>query len=473
MSGRLSPEPSAHRRRLLQLSRSLECKEINELLYLSEDFIPQTEADSIQTGVDLMRSLERHGRLGPRNYAYLASCLNEIGRIDLVKKLEFPTRDANRHPGHSQISHVLHWKMRAIQDKQQRYLQSKGELQQLSQNSTFWGLWMSETLQKLSTQLEARDADEEPPAMEAENARQALKAAGNLIFGVIQHSGAFIVELESHQHSQPESSAILQLERLEEDLTAVLRSSPMQSAPTTQVEPVVRLKEQHPLSIVASKVFSSLSELLKELCSEAEAQKQLKELTESLLAIKSLLHINAHLCFGFLTLVHLTNMVSASQDKVLDQEAKTIISSLVQGFPEGATLTVVKCTLEALKGTSVLAALKEDENMNILFIGNPPVIPCPCKGNKCLRFGILTVLLTLHKSEKLTKCEWRLIQSRIMHQLRMNLSEPDYQPFLEIDMIVLNSLQRLFTRFPKATGQSFESPSGLEDQLKQFSLSPF
>ena len=438
-------EPSVHRRCLLQLSRSLEQQDINELIYLSEDFIPVTEVGSVKSGVDLMRCLEKHGRLGPGNYHYLACCLGEIGRLDLVQKLEFCSSGGQQLSPHG---HCLHWKKKAIEDKQKQLLQVKGEVQELSQNSNFWDTWMGETLQKLSTQLEITDSGPQP-IVKAHSTNKALKAAGKLITGVIQNAGTFIAKLEQILDSSPREFTELQiLERFEEDLSAALSFSPeRRTTPTTKVELLVRLKEQHPLSLVAGKVLSCSSDLLKELRGETEAKKQLKDLEDSVLAIRSLLHINAHLCFGFLSLIHITDIVAASETEVLDQEAKCMIASLVHLFPYGATLSVLKPTLEALKGTSVLTALKEDEKMQPLFTTNPPVIPCPCKANKSLRFGIFTVLLTLYKSTNLKQCEWKKIQSQMAFQVQMNLSEPNYDPFLEIDMIVMNSLERLLKHF--------------------------
>lgn len=464
-----SLEPTTHRRCILRLSKSLERQDINELLYLSEEFIPQTEVGSIETGVDLMRCLERHGRLGPGNYTYLASCLEEIGRIDLVQKLKICTSSIDAQ---LQASYHRYWKRKAIQEKQKHFLQNTGELQKLTQNTRFWDKWMSDALQKVSSQLEVTDARPVPPK-EAQNTSQALVAAGKLIGGVIQYNG-FISELEKENYRFPQLPSTRYLERLEEDLAVALSSFPQQTtAPTTQIEPVVHLKEKHPLSVVATKLFFSLSDLLKELCGEAEAKKQLQEIEESLLVIKTFLHTNAQLCFGFLSLVHLTDTVAASKSEVLNEEAKGMISALVRGFPVGAILTVVRPTLEALKNTSVLAALKEDEDMKVLFTSNPPFVPCPCKANKSLRFGLLTVLLTLYKSANLTSCEWKLIQAQIMQQFRMNLFEPNYNPFLEIDTIVMQSLERLFKHFTNSViPSSFDTTmSSLDEKLKQFDLS--
>ena len=79
-------EPSDHRKLMLRIAKLLSCEDVDGILYLSED-CTQT-AGSVSFGVDLMRSLERDGKLGPGNYTYLLSCLREIGRIDLERSLK-------------------------------------------------------------------------------------------------------------------------------------------------------------------------------------------------------------------------------------------------------------------------------------------------------------------------------------------------------------------------------------------------
>lgn len=447
---------------MLKLSKSLERQDIDELLYLSEDFIPPAEARTIKTGIGLMRSLEKHGRLRPGFYEYLTSCLVEVGRNDLVQRLQHdPCSVANEFEYAPQL---FHWKSRAIRDKQMQFLEKKGELHQLSNDTHFWEAWMSDILQMLSEELKVTTVQS---PKHAHNTNQALKAAGKLISGTIQHSASILTELERQDgYSHLLFSSMHPLERFEEDLSTALGISPRHCITLpTQIAPIVQLREKHPLSEISNKLFSSLSDLLNELYGEAEAKKKLRDTESTLVAIKSLLHTNSHLCFGFLSLVHLTDTVAESDDEVLDKEAREIIASLVHGFPEGAILTVVKPTLEALEGTSVLSALKEDEHMQILFSQNPPPLPCPCKANKCLRFGLLAVLLTLYKSEKLTSCEWKTIQSRIMQHFQVKMSEPTYNPFLEIDTIVMESLERLFRRFSTST------LSSMSEQLKNFGFS--
>ena len=80
-------KPSPHRCKILTVSRLLSKEDVDEILYLSEDFIPQSEVKQISSGLDFMRSLERHKRLAPGKYNYLLACLKEIGRIDLAKSL--------------------------------------------------------------------------------------------------------------------------------------------------------------------------------------------------------------------------------------------------------------------------------------------------------------------------------------------------------------------------------------------------
>ena len=80
-------KPFPHRCKILSVSRLLSKEDVDEILYLSEDFIPQPEVKQISNGLDLMRSLERHKRLAPGKYSYLLACLKEIGRINLAKTL--------------------------------------------------------------------------------------------------------------------------------------------------------------------------------------------------------------------------------------------------------------------------------------------------------------------------------------------------------------------------------------------------
>ena len=145
-------KPSPHRCKILTVSRLLSKEDVDEILYLSEDFIPQSEVKQISSGLDLMRSLESHKRLAPGKYSYLLSCLKEIGRIDLARTLtEFiysclleSIPSSFRAP-----SQMYTAKLRILMNKQSRYVEGMRKLQAAAGNLHLWKEWMSSTLFQL------------------------------------------------------------------------------------------------------------------------------------------------------------------------------------------------------------------------------------------------------------------------------------------------------------------------------------
>ena len=145
-------KPSSHRCKILTVSRLLSKEDVDEILYLSEDFIPQSEVKQISSGLDLMRSLERHKRLAPGKYNYLLACLKEIGRIDLARTLtEFiysclleSIPSSFRAP-----SQMYAAKLRILMNKQSRYVEGMRNLQAAAGNINFWEKWISSTFHHL------------------------------------------------------------------------------------------------------------------------------------------------------------------------------------------------------------------------------------------------------------------------------------------------------------------------------------
>ena len=139
-------KPSPHRCKILTVSQLLSNKDVDEILYLSEDFIPQSEVKQISSGLDLMRSLECHKRLAPGKYSYLLACLKEIGRIDLARTLtEFiysclleSIPSSFRAP-----SQMYAAKLRILMNKQSRYVEGMRNLQAAAGNLHFWEKWIS------------------------------------------------------------------------------------------------------------------------------------------------------------------------------------------------------------------------------------------------------------------------------------------------------------------------------------------
>ena len=130
-------QPSPYRKQLLKIAKMLSREDVDELLFLSEDFVPQSEREQISSGVDFMRCLIRHGRVEPGNCYYLYFCLNEIGRVDLARSLaEFYTLPPLLFapPSFSLPSQMICMKVDTMRSKQEKckqqmsyFVQSEGQ----------------------------------------------------------------------------------------------------------------------------------------------------------------------------------------------------------------------------------------------------------------------------------------------------------------------------------------------------------
>ena len=145
-------KPSPHRCKILTVSRLLSKEDVDEFLYLSEDFIPQSEVKQISSGLDLMRSLEHHKRLAPGKYSYRLACLKEIGRIDLATTLtEFIYSCLLESiPSSFRAPSQMHTaKLGILMNKQIRYVEGMRNLQAAAGNLHFWEKWISSTFHHL------------------------------------------------------------------------------------------------------------------------------------------------------------------------------------------------------------------------------------------------------------------------------------------------------------------------------------
>ena len=57
-------KPSPHRCKILTVSRLLSKEDVDEILYLSEDFIPQSEVKQISSGLDLCTLIKHNELIG-------------------------------------------------------------------------------------------------------------------------------------------------------------------------------------------------------------------------------------------------------------------------------------------------------------------------------------------------------------------------------------------------------------------------
>ena len=133
-------QPSIHRRLLLKVSKQLSKEDVKEIAFLSEDFLPPSEVAGISSGVDLMRELERHGRLGPGNYHYLLSCLEDVGRLDLAELLllESPSQIPYVPQSFTATCQMQQTNMAILGHKLSIYTLHMQQLKALSQDQPFW-----------------------------------------------------------------------------------------------------------------------------------------------------------------------------------------------------------------------------------------------------------------------------------------------------------------------------------------------
>ena len=133
-------EPSAYRRQTLKIAKLLNKEDVDEIVYLSEDFVPPSEAAHISSGVNLMRCLERHGRLGPNHYHYLTTCLREVGRFDLATSLIQSMNCSLPFipPSFTVPCQMQGLRLGILHSKRMQYAQHMGHMNALSRNQLFW-----------------------------------------------------------------------------------------------------------------------------------------------------------------------------------------------------------------------------------------------------------------------------------------------------------------------------------------------
>ena len=145
-------KPSPYRCKILKLSRLLSREDVSEILFLCEDFIPRSEVRQISSGIDLMRSLEQHGRLSPGKYDYLLACMKEVGRHDLVISLtEFVYINLleSLPGGFKGPGQMFAIKIHILKGKQRRYVESMQGIEIASSNFHFWEEWCKNTFQSI------------------------------------------------------------------------------------------------------------------------------------------------------------------------------------------------------------------------------------------------------------------------------------------------------------------------------------
>ena len=74
-----------YRQLLYAVSTRLSQEDVRDMMYLAA--IEHQQQESVQSGTDFFTILEQKGLLDERNYSYLVSLLETVGRIDLIKRI--------------------------------------------------------------------------------------------------------------------------------------------------------------------------------------------------------------------------------------------------------------------------------------------------------------------------------------------------------------------------------------------------
>ena len=398
-------KPSPHRSKILTVSRLLSKEDVDEILYLSEDFIPQSEVKQISSGLDLMRSLEHHKRLAPGKYSYLLTCLKEIGRIDLARTLtEFiysclleSIPSSFRAP-----SQMYAAKLRILMNKQSRYVEGMRNLQAAAGNLHFWEEWMSNIYHHIE-KCATWSVPILPKKVDIPELLQlTLESLENVLLPWLGAAVAFLQGTSKSEFRRRLQDIHLHKMRLFGDLSGAGLSEMFSWTG----------RPQH-LDLAVSTASHALFDFLSELLGKAADNGRVKRLLKSLSDIESITP-ESH---GFETLAQslllLTKAAVSSPVKChscepliksLLYQLKTVNScdkSIVQFILQGTKLEAKVCKMDP-------QVQKECE----FLIWEPGVETCP------LGITVVTCLLALLNASELTPIQWQQIEMQLLQYFK-------------------------------------------------------
>ena len=394
-------KPSPHRSKILTVSRLLSKEDVDEILYLSEDFILQSEVKQISSGLDLMRSLEHHKRLAPGKYSYLLACLKEIGRIDLARTLtEFiysclleSIPSSFRAP-----SQMYAAKLRILINKQSRYVEGMRNLQAAAGNLHFWEEWMSSIYHHI-----CKCASGSVPILTEkvdipELLHITLEGIKNLSLPWTGAAVAFLQGMSKIDFWRKLQDIHLHKMRLFGDLSGAGLSE------------IFSWKErpQH-LDLAVSTASHALFDLLSELLGKAADNERIKRLLKSLSDIESITPES----YGFETLSKLLFLLTkvAVSSSVKCHSCEPLLKSLLHQLR-----TVISCDKSnvrfVLQGTKLEAKVSKMEQQ---VRKECDFLVCPLGIETCpLVTTIAICLLALFNASELTPIQWQQIEMQLL-----------------------------------------------------------
>ena len=385
---------------------------MDEILFLSEDFIPQSEVGQISSGLDLIRSLERHNRLAPGKYNYLLACLKEIGRIDLVTTLtEFiysclleSMPSAFRAP-----SQMYAAKLHILMSKQSRYVEGMKTLQAAANNVNFWEEWISSTFHH----LQKCSSNSSPILSEKVTIPELVHL---ILEGVVNVTvpwvGAVLAFLQGTSGTEVKSKLQdIQLHKVKlfDDLSGAGLSE----------EFLLTERSQH-LDVAVSAASYALFDFLSELLGKAVDSERVGRFLKSLSAIESITPENCAFDTLPQLLLHLTKLAVSSSIQCREPLMKFILYQL-----KGIINCNKSKVLKILQGTQLEAKFSKMEQQVLEFGGKESTtLVYPPEINACpLVITIFVCFLALNSASELTPIQWKEVEMQLLQYLKSQLQQ--------------------------------------------------
>ena len=398
-------KPSPHRCKILTVSRLLSKEDVDEILYLSEDFIPQSEVEQISSGLHLMRSLERHKRLAPGKYSYLLACLKEIGRIDLaitLTELIYSCLLESIPSSFRAPSQMYAAKLRVLMNKQSRYVEGMRNLQAAAGNLHFWEEWMSRTYHHIH-KCATLSVPILPKKVDIPRLLQlTLESLENVSLPWVNAAVAFLQGTSKSEFGRRLQDIHLHKTRLFGDLSV---SGLSEMFSWTE-------RPQH-LDLAVSIASHALFDLLSELLGKAADNVRVKRLLKSLSDIESITPES----YGFETLAQLLLLLTkaAVSSPVKCHSCEPLLKSLLYQLK-----TIISCDKSnvqfVLQGTKLEAKVAK---MDLQVNKECDFLVCPLGTETCpLAITIAICLLALLNASELTPIQWLQIEMRLLQYFK-------------------------------------------------------
>ena len=404
----MSSKPSSHRCKILRLSQLLSREEVDQIIYLSEDFIPQSEVMQVASGVDLMRSLERHGRLAPGRYDYLLACLKEIGRLDLATNLTeflYSYLLESLPPSFRVSSQAYATKLHILMNKQSRYVESMRNLQTATSNVHFWEEWLSIVFHHLLS-CTSKGASSMPLRLGVtELLLLILDSLTNILVAWLAVVNGF---LQGTRVGRKLQDIHLNKRKLSTGLSGAGLNEIFSSS-----------ERPWHLDQAVSTASSTLLDLLSELLGKAAEEERVERLLTSLSDIKSITPESYSFGTMIQLLLLLTKMVVCSSIEC--HSCEPLLKSLLHQL-KNVIVHNNRQLMQVFQGTKLAEKFTTTELQRLESIHDESIAQGSCLPamDVCpLVITVLVCILTLLNTSELTHIEWQQIETQLLEYLKL------------------------------------------------------